>query len=165
MSSKVTFPGNELRERREARGLSLTEAYKRVHIPIRYLEALEQSNFEELPEPCFVKGFLKSYCAFLDLNAERFVNLYHEAIEPAPIKILRNKAKDPMAGPDWRTELLTWAAICAILAVGWFTYQIVVRPDAGASDSRVEAGTPDVNEKTPPHGNPFEPDTSRDSGL
>ncbi|HOD50813.1 MAG TPA: helix-turn-helix transcriptional regulator [Candidatus Hydrogenedentes bacterium] len=165
MSSKVTFPGDELRERREARGLTLTETYKRVHIPIRYIEALEQSNFEELPEPCFVKGFLKSYCAFLDLNAERFINLYHESVEPAPIRILRNTAKEPMAAQNWRTELLTWAAICAILAVGWFTYQIVVRPDAGASKERVEAGTPDVNERPLPQGNPFEPEAGRDSGL
>lgn len=166
MSNKVIFPGYELREEREARGLSLTETYKRVHIPIRYIEALEQSNFDELPEPCFVKGFLKSYCTFLDLNAERFVNLYHEAVEPASTKILRGIPKQPISGPDWRTELLTWAAICAILAVGWFAYQIVVRPDAGAESNRVEAGTPGVNDEAqPPHGNPFEPHTGRDSGF
>ncbi len=158
MSSKTIFPGNELREHREARGLSLTEVYKRVHIPIRYLEALEAGNTDELPEPCFVQGFLKSYCAFLELNAERFINLYHEAAEPGSPRTLRKSAKEPVTAPGWRSELLTWAAICAILAAGWLLYHVVVRPDAGAANGRVEAGAPEVTERATPQGNPFEPD-------
>ncbi len=156
MSTKATFPGHELREQREARGLSLAEVYKRVHIPIRYVQALEQARFEDLPEPCFVGGFLKSYCAFLELSAERFINLYHEAANPTPARLLRNARKEPGV-PEWRRELVTWAAICAILATGWLAYHVVVRPDAGPGNGRVEAGAPDINERSVPQGNPFEP--------
>ncbi|HOF38442.1 MAG TPA: helix-turn-helix domain-containing protein [Candidatus Hydrogenedentes bacterium] len=156
MSTKTTFPGHELREHREARRLSLAEVYKRVHIPIRYLEALEQGRFEDLPEPCFVSGFLKSYCAFLELNAERFINLYHEAASPTPARLLRHTRKAPEAVPEWRRELMTWAAICAMLAAGWLAYTVVVRPDSGAGQGRVEAGAPDISERLTPPGNPFE---------
>ncbi|MGI6459022.1 MAG: helix-turn-helix domain-containing protein [Candidatus Hydrogenedentales bacterium] len=156
MSTKTTFPGHELREHREARRLSLAEVYKRVHIPIRYLEALEQGRMEDLPEPCFVGGFLKSYCAFLELNAERFINLYHEAASPSSARLLRRKQKTPETVPEWRRELMTWAAICAILAAGWLAYTVVVRPDNGAGQGRVEAGAPDVNERPALQGNPFE---------
>lgn len=165
MSSKVTFPGHELRERREERGISLTEAYKRVHIPIRYIQALETSDIETLPEPCFVKGFLKSYCAYLELNADRFVNLYHEAAGAAYSRTLPQKPKERVATPEWRTELVTWATICAVLAVVWLGYQAVVRPDAGPNDGRVEAGAPDIHERPATQGNPFEPQDIRQEGF
>ena len=58
---------------------------------------------------------------------------------------------------------MTWAAICAILVAGWLAYHVVVRPDTDGSNSRVEAGTPDVNERPLPQGNPFEPEGDLDS--
>ena len=31
-----------------------------------------------MPGPCFVSGFLKTYCQFLELDAQPYINAYHD---------------------------------------------------------------------------------------
>jgi transcriptional regulator with XRE-family HTH domain len=53
--------GERLREAREAMGLSLAEVAARTRIPVRQLEAIEESNFAALPSITYAVGFAKAY--------------------------------------------------------------------------------------------------------
>ncbi|WP_242138684.1 helix-turn-helix domain-containing protein [Sphingomonas sp. TREG-RG-20F-R18-01] len=53
--------GERLREAREALGLSLAEVAARTRIPVRQLEAIEESNFAALPSITYSVGFAKAY--------------------------------------------------------------------------------------------------------
>lgn len=68
--------GERLRTTREARGLSLDEVEASLRIRRRYLDALEAEAFHEIPGPAYVKGFLRTYAAYLGLPAEELVALY-----------------------------------------------------------------------------------------
>lgn len=61
--------GSYLRTRREALGVSLDEIGAATKIRLGLLEALESEDFPRLPAPIFVKGFLRSYCQYLNLDA------------------------------------------------------------------------------------------------
>ncbi len=61
-------PGEYLRRERELRGVSLPKIFEATRVPMRYLEALEADNYEILPHPTFVKGYIKSYCKALGLD-------------------------------------------------------------------------------------------------
>ncbi|MDO8427216.1 MAG: DUF4115 domain-containing protein [Deltaproteobacteria bacterium] len=61
-------PGEYLRRERELRGVSLSKIFEATRVPMRYLEALEADNYEILPHPTFVKGYIKSYCKALGLD-------------------------------------------------------------------------------------------------
>lgn len=68
--------GERLRNTREARGLSLDDVEASIRIRRRYLEALEAETFHAIPGPAYVKGFLRSYAAYLGLPAEELVAMY-----------------------------------------------------------------------------------------
>ena len=55
--------GNSLREARIRQGLSIKDVEAATKIRGKYLEALEQDDFEVLPGPTYVKGFLRTYAS------------------------------------------------------------------------------------------------------
>jgi cytoskeleton protein RodZ len=74
--------GNSLREARIRKGLSVKDVEDVTKIRSKYLEALEEDDFEVLPGPTFVKAFLRTYALFLKLDADALVDEYRSGHEP-----------------------------------------------------------------------------------
>ena len=59
---------SDLAKFREEKGISLHEISTKLNIPEKFLLAIEDLNFDELPAPIFAKSQIKKYCAFFDLE-------------------------------------------------------------------------------------------------
>lgn len=68
--------GPSLREARIRKGLEIPEAERATRIRGKYLRALEDESFDVLPSQAYIKGFLRSYADFLDLDGRLFVDEY-----------------------------------------------------------------------------------------
>jgi len=62
--------GNFLRERREAKGISLIEVEKDLKIRKKYLQAIEEGNVDVIPGKAYFIGYLKNYSKYLDIDEE-----------------------------------------------------------------------------------------------
>ncbi len=62
--------GEALRSTRERRGLSIAEVAQDTRISPRFLEALESEQFDELPAPVYVRGFIRSYASYLKIESQ-----------------------------------------------------------------------------------------------
>ena len=69
--------GSSLREARLRQGLDFPEAEQATKIRGKYLRALEEEQFEVLPSPTYVKGFLRSYAEYLGLDGQLYVDEYN----------------------------------------------------------------------------------------
>ena len=82
--------GHILREARENKGLTLAEVQDKTRINARFLTALEQGDYDKLPTPVHVRGFLRNYARFLGLDPQPLVERYEgvleqgTAVSPAP---------------------------------------------------------------------------------
>ena len=76
--------GQYLRSAREARGIDLHEAAQQTRIGIAYLKALEAEDFSKLPGEVFVRGFLKNYGKYLQLEESQVMRKYGELMAPKP---------------------------------------------------------------------------------
>ncbi len=65
--------GQQLRQAREARSLTLEDAARATHIRIYYLKAFEAGEFEILPSLAQGKGFLRSYASFLGMDPQPLI--------------------------------------------------------------------------------------------
>ena len=63
----ITRTGDKLRLAREKAGLSLADVATRTRITQRHLEAIEKSDFTELPGRTYVTGFARAYARAVDL--------------------------------------------------------------------------------------------------
>ena len=70
--------GFYLRERRQARSVSVKEMARATRVRECYLEALESDDVAELPAPVFTKGFIRAYCQVLNEPADEVLQLYDE---------------------------------------------------------------------------------------
>lgn len=61
-------PGEHLKRERELRGHTLKKVFEVTRVPLKYLEAIEADDFDSLPQPAYVKGFLRAYCKFLGID-------------------------------------------------------------------------------------------------
>ncbi len=84
--------GQQLRQTREARGLSLTEVSHDIHVRTLYLEGIEQGDMARLPEPVYVRGFVKRYADYLGLDSQALL------LKTDPI-LLKTKPKPELTQP------------------------------------------------------------------
>ena len=68
--------GERLRERRNQLKLSLNKVSQELNISVKYLEALEQSEFQKIPGEIYAKSFLKAYAGYLEFDVADIVNNY-----------------------------------------------------------------------------------------
>ena len=62
--------GEVLRTAREAKDVDLARVERDTKIRARYLQALEDGDYAELPGAVYTKGFLRNYGAYLGLDTE-----------------------------------------------------------------------------------------------
>ena len=82
MSHEYQEIGELLRSARMEMRISLPEAAAKLHIRPRYLEALEEGNFSQLPGLSYTKGYLARYSVFLRLDKAEVMRRF-ERIEDA----------------------------------------------------------------------------------
>jgi cytoskeleton protein RodZ len=76
--------GSTLAETRKRRGIEIETVEEQTKIRAKYLRALEEEQWDVLPGPAYVRGFIRAYAELLGLDSEVLVDEYryrHE--EPA----------------------------------------------------------------------------------
>ncbi len=72
--------GSYLKHERELRGVPLEEISGATKIHIRFLQALEDNRFDELPGEVFIKGYIRSYANIIGSDVEEMLNIYEESV-------------------------------------------------------------------------------------
>src|SRR6266550_9419243 len=75
--------GQVLREARTERGIVLSEVERVTKIRVKFLRAMEEDRWDELPAPAYARGFLEIYARYLDLDGEALLEQYKDSVESA----------------------------------------------------------------------------------
>lgn len=105
--------GTKLRQAREARGAPVQEVEWATKIKAAYLEALEEENYHAIPGAVYVRGFLRTYARYLDLDAEPLIAEYNAADEAAN-EIISTR---PSVRVDRRPLVVTPAMIVGVALI------------------------------------------------
>jgi cytoskeletal protein RodZ len=124
--------GAWLRQRREELGIDLEQVEADTRIRARYVEALEDEDFDALPDPVVGRGFLRNYAAYLDLDPQEASDLYSALVAPPEPESVPSEQPSPFtAGPfrpvplhkiaglgSRRRWLVGLAAVVLVVALG-----------------------------------------------
>lgn len=69
--------GDILKQARDEKGLSLKEIQEVTKIRLRYLEAIDEGDFEAIPGEVYRKGFIVNYANALGLDGQQVLQKYH----------------------------------------------------------------------------------------
>jgi len=83
----VAASGVALRQAREARGISLAEAARMLKLAPRQIEAIEAEEFDKLPGLAWVRGFVRNYARFLELDPAPFLERIETPVKVADMRL------------------------------------------------------------------------------
>src|SRR3990167_8848638 len=70
-------PGLMLASVRNAKGYSTEYVAGKLHLRVRIIELLEVDDYHNMPEPVFIKGYLRAYAKLLDLVPEPYIEMFN----------------------------------------------------------------------------------------
>ena len=79
-----TAIGATLRDARRRYGLEVREVEERTKIRARYIRALENEDWETLPAPAYIRGFLRTYGQLLGLDGEMLADEFRRRYGDGP---------------------------------------------------------------------------------
>ncbi len=83
--------GMILKEARQSKGLSLADVEKGTSVRSRYLEAVENDEYDKTPGDVFLKGIIRNYGNFLGLNGPELVDAYKASSAGMAAEAVRSK--------------------------------------------------------------------------
>lgn len=116
--------GSMIHEARLKKGIKIADASKDLCIRSAYLEAIESSNYDEVPEAPYGIGFIRSYAEYLGLNSARMVQLFKEETDAASVKNNDYYVIEPqteVTAPNRKYLMISLLAVFAVYFI-WFLY-------------------------------------------
>ncbi|MBD2604584.1 helix-turn-helix domain-containing protein [Scytonema hofmannii FACHB-248] len=75
-AEKLASLGGQLWVKRTEQGLSLDEMVALTMIPRRLLQAIEEGNLDDLPEPIYIRGLIRQFADALGLDGAEFAKSF-----------------------------------------------------------------------------------------
>jgi cytoskeletal protein RodZ len=122
----ATEAGPALPERllaaRERKGVDLYRAERDTKIRARYLAALEQGEYAELPGAVYTKGFLRNYALYLGLDPEDVLRQWKRergdaTIPPEPVLAVPQPLQAPRQGLTFSPVIVVAALLTILIGV------------------------------------------------
>lgn len=105
--------GQQLREGREARTLTVEAAAASLHMDPSILRALESDHYSRLGAAVFVRGHMRRYASLLDLNADALVASFDQNCPEDVVPARAVQTRERFAVDDG----LNWPIVVAVVAV------------------------------------------------
>jgi hypothetical protein len=118
--------GNSLREARVRQGIDYPTAEAGTRIRTRYLRAMEDEDFDLLPDPSYARGFLRAYSSYLGIDPalvlDEYESRYGELAHALSPEGRRRAQRRAERGPRRREAQLLWLAIGGVAGVAVLTW-------------------------------------------
>ncbi|UKP00146.1 helix-turn-helix domain-containing protein [Nostoc sp. UHCC 0870] len=96
-----------LRQTREEKSIRIEEVAAQTNIRLSLLKALDAGDFEELPEPVYVQGFIRRYADIVGLDGTAVANSFTvNALPPNPYTDSKQKKANSDKKPKIRIPLV-----------------------------------------------------------
>ncbi|MEW7984187.1 MAG: helix-turn-helix domain-containing protein [Candidatus Thiodiazotropha sp.] len=146
----VIGPGTQLRKARERQGLDQAKMAAQLHLSQAMIAALESDDYDNLPGPVFVQGYLRKYARLLGVNEGAVIEAY-KSLLPASNDLQMQRAQPQNFGRELHSghgvmRYVTWGILLIMAALVFFWWQTRVEleePAALPAQEQVESAIQD----------------------
>ena len=143
--------GNTLREARVRRNLTLQQIEEDIKIRVKYVQAMENEDWDVMPGVTYVKGFLRTYSTYLGLDPEVIIGEFRsrgmapsaEHHEPFSGSSVIGKPRSHRG----RNTVVIVAIVC-LIALG-VIYALGLRNGGGSDEPKTHPGALGIGSPSP----------------
>lgn len=135
-ASKDLNPGAALGAERESRNWSVEYICDQINLNKSIVIAIEADDYESLPPPAFVRGYIRAYAKLLEIESDPLVIKYEQLEMPAADVVPSAEAgmsvtSDPLLRI---VSGLVVAVVLGVLAYWWYNKQIIDESEVATLD-------------------------------
>ena len=139
--------GQQLKQAREERGISIRDIASSTHLGARFLQAIENDDYKILPGGVFNRAFVRKFARHVGMDEEQAVRLYEEQLkesggEPEKSSYLGLGDEMEAKASSGNSALLTGILIILLGAIGAAVYLAFFRGAEETGNSPVVVSTP-----------------------
>ena len=119
----VRGPGATLAAERESRGIGPQEICDQLNFSSAVLSKLEADDYEALPPAAFVRGYLRSYARFLEVDPEPVIASYNEIVavnDESPTSSPSVPREPRSSDPLMRVATVAIAVLLLLAGIYWW---------------------------------------------
>ncbi len=171
------MPGAQLAAERMQQGYSPEYVAGKLHLRVRLIELLEADEYQNMPEPVFIKGYFRAYAKLLGVPAQPLLDTFNRIYKTTDRKSEKalwqsrretNKAEHAIR---WLTGFFAFIVVAAV-AVWWYTNKdneslfptSISRADNTPSKSETEIRLTDLSKMRSLLSSRSQPDTTEKEG-
>ena len=164
VTRRTEGPGRLLTDARLKLGLEPQNVAEMLHLREYQIRALEADDFENLPEPTYVKGYLRAYCQLLSIDPDKIIKMYSDTIRPPVRESFEGLATEKQAASNDNLVKLVSIAMVALVAGLAITFWLTNRePTSSAEPETTSAQINPVEPSEVPTTVINEPEKPQDS--
>lgn len=118
-------PGARLAAIRIQKEFSTEYVAGKLHLRVRIIELIEADDYHSLPEPVFIKGYLRAYAKLLGVSADPLLETFNQMYQPTRVSektLWQSRRETNRAEHAIRWFTAFFAAIVLIaVAMWWYT--------------------------------------------
>lgn len=138
LTENTPTSGGQLKAAREKAGLSIEDVAKKLYLTATKVTALEGDQYEKLPSPMFVQGYLRKYAALLNIDSDDLIQNYSGYLDTLPDNTEQTDVPEPKVSrmvvgrkpPKWIVPTSLFLFVVLILSAVF----IFNRGDVGSTD-------------------------------
>jgi cytoskeleton protein RodZ len=177
----IELPGKRLQAQREEIRMTRDEVAHNLHLDVRLITALEEDDYEKLPAPSYICGYLRSYARLLKLPENEIVESYTHGQEISAALLPENVNIASKVKPVSKTSyspIIMVLILLAVIAVGFILFETttsqktdqandtvterIILPSEGESRKSTEEATTYINNETATVDSPATPATDNE---
>jgi cytoskeleton protein RodZ len=122
----IESPGRALAIARESQSISPADLAIRLRLDTKIIMALERDDFENLPAPTFIKGYIRSIAKELNIDSHAILESYatQAALEPPPLADFSSRAPEQIGTNSTIIKSISYglaATLILLIALWWQT--------------------------------------------
>jgi hypothetical protein len=110
--------GPTLREARNRRKVDLPEVESAIKIRARYLQAMENEEWDALPGGAYTRGFIRTYASYLGLDGDRLADDYRRSVAPNGVERVPKRVEPVPTAMRGRQPRISGRLLIAAVCLG-----------------------------------------------
>jgi cytoskeleton protein RodZ len=117
-------PGAQLAAIRLQKAYTTEYVAGKLHLRVRVIELIEADDYQSLPEPVFIKGYLRAYAKLLGVPSDPLLTIFHQLYQPSRVsdKTLWQSRRETHRAEHAVRWITSFFAVLVLMAVAMWWY-------------------------------------------